>query len=64
MLHLFDHTVVPIPLYGCEILGAHNVKVIEACDIKFLKQIMKLRKSTPSAMVYGELDRAPVYVII
>ena len=36
-LQLFDHTIVPILLYGCEVWGFQNTKLIETVHTKFLK---------------------------
>ena len=59
-LQLFDHTIVPILLYGCEVWGFQNTKLIETVHTKFLRNITKLRKSTPLYMLYAELGRAPL----
>ena len=56
-LELFDKIVVPILLYGSEIWGFENVKVLESLHLKFCKYILNVKKSTPNCMVYGELGR-------
>ena len=61
---LFDKTILPILLYGCEIWGFSNVKDIEIFYRKFLKNILKLSSSTPNCMVYGEVGRVPLQNII
>ena len=43
-LKLFDHTIVPILLYGCEIWGYHNTNIIENVHNKFLRNILKVKK--------------------
>lgn len=63
-LHLFDHTILPILLYGCEIWGYQNTKIIETVHNQFLRYITRLRKSTPIYMLYGELGRYPVEITI
>ncbi|MEW8548204.1 MAG: reverse transcriptase domain-containing protein, partial [Candidatus Thiodiazotropha sp.] len=63
-LHLFDHTILPILLYGCEVWGYQNTKMIETVHNQFLRYITKLRKSTPIYMLYGELGRYPVEITI
>ena len=63
-LKLFDSVVVPILLYGCEIWGYSNLNLIEKLHLKFCKLILKLRKSTCSNMVYGELGRIPLNYVI
>ena len=54
MLKLFDKSVVPILLYGCEVLGFENIDIIERIHLK----------STAHYMVYGELGRYPLRVLI
>lgn len=63
-LHLFDHTILPILLYGCEIWGYQNTKIIERMHNQFLTYITKLRKSTPIYMLCGELGRYTVEITI
>ena len=57
---LFDKTIKPILLYGCEIWGFGNTDIIERIHLKFLKLIFKLKRSTPSFMLYGELGLTPI----
>ena len=45
-LYLFDHVILPIALYGCEIWGFENSQNIENLHNDFLRQIINLRKST------------------
>ena len=61
---LFDQTVVPILLYGCEVYGFENIYSIEKIHLDFLKSILKLKKSTPNVMVYDEFGRYPLEVMI
>ena len=63
-VQLFNHTILPILLYGCEIWGFHNTNLIENVHNQFLRSITKLRKSTPIYMVYAELGITPVDVHI
>ena len=63
-LKLFDQTVVPILLYGCEIFGFENIYAIEKIHLQFLKSIFKLKKSTPNVMVYGEFGRYPLEILV
>ena len=44
-------------LYGCEVLG---FKKLEKLHIKFCKMILKVNKSTTTAMVLGDLGRLPI----
>ena len=59
-LELFDKMIKPILLYGAEIWGFGNCDVIERIHLKFLNYILKLTKSTPSHMIYGELGILPI----
>ena len=61
-VQLFNHTILPILLYGCEIWGFHNTNLIENVQNQFLRSITKLRKSTPIYMVYAELGITPIDV--
>ena len=64
MLELFDKSVVPILLYGCEVWGFENIDIIERIHLKFCKIILNVKKSTANYMVYGELGRYPLRVLI
>ena len=63
-LYLFDHVILPIELYGCEILGFENSQIIENLHNDFLRQIINLRKSTPIYMLHAELGRHPIQINI
>ena len=63
-IYLFDKVIKPILLYSSEIWGYGNLDIIERCQLKFYKQILNLKKSTPTFMVYGELGTFPLYVDI
>ena len=63
-LHLFDSTVLPILLYGCEVWGFSNIDMVEKLHLRFCKYLLKVKKSTPNVMVYGELGRQPIRNII
>ena len=56
-LKLIDAMVEPILLYGSEIWGYENIKIIEQVHFQFCKRILKVRTTTPTFMVYGELSR-------
>ena len=64
LLQLFDATVVPILLYGSEVWGYENNKIIESLHLEFCKYIIKVKKSTYNNIVYGELGRVPLQVLI
>lgn len=63
-IDLFDKTIKPVLLYGCEVWGYGNCDIIERVHLKFLKIIFNLKKSTPSFMIYGELGITPITVDI
>ena len=63
-LHLFDSTVLPIILYGCEVWGFQSTKMIDTLYNQFLRNVTKLRKSTPIYMLYAELGRRPIDIYI
>ena len=64
MLDLFDKTVLPIMLYGCEVWGFGNNSMLDVVFLKFCKYLLGLKASTPNCMVYGEVGGLPVSVNI
>lgn len=63
-LKLFDHTVVPILTYACEVWGFENLGMIEKVQNDFLRKITLSKKSTPLYMLLGELGRYPLEIVI
>ena len=63
-LKLFDHTVLPILTYACEIWGYENLDIIEKVHNDFLRKITLSKKSTPLYMLLGELGRYPLKITI
>ena len=63
-LYLFDHVILPIALYGCEILGFEDSKILKIDIVIFLRQIINLRKSTPIYMLHAELGRHLIQINI
>jgi hypothetical protein len=59
---MFDSMIEPILLYGSELWGYENLKVIEQIQLKFCKRILKVRNTTPNFMIYGELGRFPLEI--
>ena len=49
-IELFNKLIKPILLYGCEIWAFGNLDIIERVQLKFLKLILNLKKSTQSYM--------------
>ena len=63
-ISLFDATVLPIMLYGCEVWGTEKIEECEVLYRKFLKYILHVRTSTSSAMVYGETGCFPISIAV
>ena len=63
-LKLFDSLITPILVYYCEVWGFKNKQGIEQMHLQYCKRILNLRSSTPNFMVYGEIGRFPVEIII
>ena len=63
-LQLFDHTILPIALYSCEVWGFENTQLIENLHNEFLRRITNLKKSTPIYMLHAELGRQPIEINI
>ena len=63
-LHLFRSTVLPVALYGCEIWGFEDCSIVKRLHLKFCKYILRIKSSTPTFMVYGELGEYPVDIDI
>ena len=63
-LYLFDHVILPIALYDCEIWGFENSQIIENLHNGFLRQIINLRKKSPIYVLHAELGRHPIQINI
>jgi len=59
-IDIFEKTLEPILLYGAEIKEFSNTKIIEKLYLKTLKQILGLRKSTPTYMIYCDNGKYPI----
>ena len=59
---LFDKMIAPILLYGCEVWGFGSCELATKLQLRFYKIVFKLKKSTPNAMIFGELGRYPLDV--
>ena len=53
-IELFNKTTKPILLFGCEIWGFGDLRVLEQVQLKLLKFILNNKKSTPKCIGYGE----------
>ena len=54
-VELFERLVIPVLLYGSEIWGYGNTKILQQMCNKAMKQFLKLNVSTPTCMLIGEL---------
>ena len=63
-LKLFDSLIAPILVYACEVWGFENKQGIEKLHLQFCKKILNLRNNTPNYMIYGELGRFPIEIVI
>ena len=71
-LHLFDHVIKPVLLYGAEVWGDHcftntdrlyntlKNDIVEACHIKFLRYTLGVSKKAPNLGIYGDTGRFPI----
>ena len=59
-IHILNTIVKPILLYNCEIFSIENTIAIENFYLRCLKRILKVNKSTPAYMVYGETGCTPI----
>ena len=66
-LQLFDALVRPVMLYGVEVWGPHSLGQLDAHFERehrsFLRRLLGVRESTPSAVVLAELGRYPLAVL-
>ena len=63
-LELFNSSIMPILLYGCEIWRFENITMTEKIHLRYLKNIIGLKQSTPTFMVLGETGRYPLSISI
>ena len=63
-LQLFDSMAIPILLYGSEVTGFEKHDILERLCIHYYKIVLKVKKTTPNLMLYGELGRFPISVLI
>ena len=63
-LQLFDSMVAPILLYGSEAPGFEKSDILESLYLQFYKIILKAKNSTPNVILYGELGKYPIYLIV
>ena len=63
-IDLFNKMIKPVLLYRCEIWVVGNLELIGRVQLRFIKIILNLKKSTPSYMIYKELGIYPLEVDI
>ena len=56
--------VAPILLGGSEVTGFKKLDTLERLCIQYYKMILKAKKSTTNLMLYVELGRHPISVLI
>ena len=61
-IELFDRLITPILLYGCEVWCPSMTDLASKLQLRFYKIILKLRRTTPTRMVYGETGQFPMEV--
>jgi hypothetical protein len=61
-IDLFKKTIKPILLFGAEIWGFGKIDILERVQLRFLKYILKMKRSTPNSMVYGETGCYPLSI--
>jgi hypothetical protein len=59
-IELFEKCVYPILLYGSEVWGFSDLELCKRFQLRFVKLILNLNKSTPTCMVLGEVGMFPV----
>ena len=66
LFELFDRVVLPVVLYASEIYGHSDscIKKLETFQRSLNKKALKLSKSTPSVMIYGETGTTPLHITI
>ena len=63
-LKIFDQTTMPILTYGSEIFGFENLALLDKIHIKILKNITKCKRSKPSYIIYAELGRYQLGIVV
>ena len=61
-LELFDKMITPILLYGCEIWCPASTDLACKLQLRYYKIILKLNKTTPTNMIYGETGQFPLAI--
>ena len=59
-LDMFEKMVIPCALYRSELWGFNNLINLERLQLKYIKYLLKLKKSTPTLLVFGETGMLPI----
>ena len=54
-VELFERLIIPVLLYGSEIWGYENSKILQTMVNNVMRKFLRLHKSTPMCMINGEL---------
>ena len=60
---LWSLEIIPILLYGSEVWAFESCEMVDVFQRKFFKQQLKLKKATPSCIVYGETGQMKVSLL-
>lgn len=63
-IDVFNKTIKPILLYGSEMWGFGSFGALERVQLRYLKYILKLKRTTSNCMVYGETGCFPISIDI
>ena len=61
-IDLFNSLVKSVLCYSCELWGFNEAKRHETIHLRFLKNILCVRKNIPSSFVYSECHVYPLYI--
>ena len=62
LLHVFDHTVVPILNYEADVWGNYDWDVLEKVHLWTCKYELGVKQTTPTIGMYAELGRHPLLI--
>jgi hypothetical protein len=62
---LFDMQIQPIVVYGTEVWGLTvNQECLEKVHLSVMKRFLGVSQRAPRHLIYGELGRYPLYVVL
>ena len=59
---LFDSQVKPMLLYAAEVWGHTQSTIVEKVHMYACKRLLGVSQKTPNILIYGELNRYPLYI--